>query len=394
MTRVLFAWQLGGGLGHLGRMGPLMRGLAGSGHRLFAALQDLSRVRKVFGGIEVALLQAPFKASPARQRIDNPRTFADILHGTGFEDADELAALAEAWRHLYDFVRPDLIVFDHSPIALLAARGLQVRRLVIGNGFGCPEDVSPLPDLRPWLPPQAEQDHRESRVLANANRAIQGWKAQPLDRVSQLYSEVDETLLLTVRELDHYPQRFEGRYYGGWAGMAGKRPEWPAGNHPRVFAYLKPFPALPNLLKILNRLGCPTLAYVDGVGEHFRREFSSSTLRVEESPLDLSVVARECDFAILNGTHGATLAMLLEGKPILQLPFFLEQAITGKNTNRIGAGLTASLTDAREICDRLRELMCCEHYARAARRFAARYAADTPKARTSRITQTVSSLLA
>ena len=56
------------------------------------------------------------------------RNFAHLLYNNGFYDADSLKATVQAWRELYETVRPDLIVFDHSPTALLAACGFQAKK--------------------------------------------------------------------------------------------------------------------------------------------------------------------------------------------------------------------------------------------------------------------------
>lgn len=53
--------------------------------------------------------------------IERPRTFAQILHNVAFGDVEELGTLGDAWRNLYDYVQPDLILFDHRATALLMA---------------------------------------------------------------------------------------------------------------------------------------------------------------------------------------------------------------------------------------------------------------------------------
>lgn len=64
MSTILFAWELGGGLGHLMQMRPIAHGLLARGHRIAAALKDLFRARQVFGP-DVPLLQAPIPKPPA-----------------------------------------------------------------------------------------------------------------------------------------------------------------------------------------------------------------------------------------------------------------------------------------------------------------------------------------
>jgi len=213
MATVLLTWELGGGLGHLVDLAPLAKGLRESGHRVFAALRDLSRAETLFAGTGVSYLQAPIKTRRHEDRFDPPRTFPHILHNSGFGTANELRTMTEAWRNLYDYVRPDLIVFDHSPTALLAARGNDARRSLLGTGFYCPLDEYPLPDLRPWLPDDAGRLRRnEDSVLENANRVLDDLGQSPLERIAQLYYQVDEHFLVTFRELDNYrrlPPRFQ-----------------------------------------------------------------------------------------------------------------------------------------------------------------------------------------
>ena len=86
MATILLTWELGGGIGHLVRLAPIARGLVGRGHRVFAALRDLSRAKTIFGDCEVFLLQAPSKVVPATDRKLSPVIFAQMLYNIGFGD--------------------------------------------------------------------------------------------------------------------------------------------------------------------------------------------------------------------------------------------------------------------------------------------------------------------
>jgi hypothetical protein len=321
MATILLTWELGGGLGHLVNLFPLAKGLFERGHRVVAALRDLSRAESVFHGIDVKYLQAPAITRPVFQIIEPVRNFAHLLFNNGFCDAAELKIMAQAWRNLYEYVRPDLIVFDHSPTALLAARACGAKKALIGTGFFCPLDEYPLSDLRPWLGNAGERPRQdEDYVLGNANQVLVAWGLKPLKCLAKLYHEVDENFLVTLPEFDHYGVRYGARYWGAWPNVGGKKPLWPAGPGKRIYAYLKPFPALSELLTALNNYGCPTIVYGDGLDvAMLRSQFSSGTILFERERLDLAQVGRECDFAVLNGNHGTTLSLLLAGRPTLQI---------------------------------------------------------------------------
>lgn len=394
MARVLLTWELGEGLGHLSALLPVVEGLCRRGHLVFAALKDLPRAAGVFRAADVTYLQAPIKIRPAKNRISPSRTFAQILHNVGFGDPEELRVMAEAWRNLYDSVQPDLIVFDHSPTALLAARSYPARKATIGTGFCCPADVCPMPDLSRGRPEVSQQVQRhEQFVLRNVNLELGSYGQPPLQRLSQLYGEVDECFLMTFKELDTYPEREGVEYWGTWPNLPGTTPVWPEGRGKRVYAYLKPFPAMPKVLDLLNELRCPTLVYGDRLNPKVPKRYQSETLRFEDRPLDLDQIGRQCDLAILNGTHGTTASILLAGKPALLMPLHLEQAANSAAVVRLGAGLRASIVKPDLLGEQIDSLLSSDVYTQAACRFAARYADCRTDQQTERIIRRAVELL-
>ena len=66
--------------------------------------------------------------------------------------------------------------------------------------------------------------------------------------------------------------------------------------------------------------------------------------------------------------------MLTAGKPVLQLPIYLEQTLNAAATVRLGAGLRAGINRPEEIAVKLMSLLCSEEHAEAAHRFAGRCA--------------------
>lgn len=382
MATVLFAWELGGGLGHITQLAPLAADLAARGHRVYAALRDLTAATAAFAGTAVQFLPAPYRPRGVPKPFKPTVNFTHVLHNVGFANDGSLSAHASAWRNLYRLTRPDLIVFDHSPTALLAARGAPARRAVIGSGFCVPPDADPLPPLRPWAPHDPERLRADEQdVLRRANRLLARWGQPPLDRVGQLYGQVDHTFLTTFPELDHYPHRggADGdapadRYYGPVQAPGGDPPAWPDAPGPRVYAYVKEFPALPDLLKFLVDRRLPTLLYPDGIPDAVLRPFAGPTLRVAARRPDVAAVAAGCDVAVTNANHGTTAALLAAGKPMLQVPLVLEQGIMARAVRRLGAGLDAPAKQPAVLVERMKALLDDDAYRAAAARAAGRLA--------------------
>ena len=153
----------------------------------------------------VPCLQAPVRLNAVRSPFQLPSTFAHILHNAGFGNVGELRPLVDAWRALFDLVRPDLVLVEHSPTALLASLDRDLRRVGIGTGFTLPPVMSPLPDWRPHLKNDPARLEREEHVVRLVmNELIADWGVAPLSRVTDLYGRLDERLLNTFSELDHF----------------------------------------------------------------------------------------------------------------------------------------------------------------------------------------------
>jgi UDP:flavonoid glycosyltransferase YjiC (YdhE family) len=365
-------------------LAPLAAGLLARGHQVYFAARDVAIAQQVLQNPAVKYLQSPGVIARPAHVVRQPRSFAQVLGQVAFGDDCQLRAAVESWRNLIELVQPAVLVCEHSPTALLASRWMDARRAVIGYGFTLPPDVSPLPDLCPWmgrLP--MDLSRYEAELVDRANRLLAANKLPLLERLAQLYADVDEALLLTFRELDHHPDRepvLHGgsptEYLGIWSLSGGVEPEWPEGDGPHVLAYLKPVAGvfqLESALAVLRELPARTLAYVPNPATNIL-DLESPSLRICREPMDMWAVLERCDLAILNGTIGTATQCLLAGVPLVMVPPYLEQTVFSRRVFELGAGLIVPPNRIELLAGRIWRVLQDDRFRQAARSFADRYA--------------------
>jgi UDP:flavonoid glycosyltransferase YjiC (YdhE family) len=340
MARILFAWELGAGYGHLGGFLPMALELRERGHEVVFALRDLSKFETFLGRHAFVPLQAPVWL-PEAPTFAPAVSYSEMLFRFGFLDLDGLTTMLKAWRELLRLVRPDLTIVDHGPTALLATRWLKLRRAVFGTGFASPPRLRPMPSFCSWadVAPQRLVDS-EQRVLEVVNQTLARLGGAPLDAIADLF-DVDEDFLCTFPELDPYPQRAGARYWGPvWTRDHGTTADWPVGRGPKIFVYL--LPTYGNVEKVLARLAelpCRSLVHVPRLSMAASRRSFSSNVTFCDTPVRMESVLAECDLMLCHAGHGTVAQALLAGRPLMLIPFQTEQLLTARRVvNECKAG--------------------------------------------------------
>jgi UDP:flavonoid glycosyltransferase YjiC (YdhE family) len=379
MAHIHLTWELGGGLGHAGRLKPLAQALMAGGHRVSLSLRDLVHTHALLADLHAPKLQAPVWLHRAEGMPPTQASLAEILLTCGYLDARAVRGLVGGWRDMLQLLKPDLLVCDYAPTAVLAARSLGLRCASVGIGFYMPPQHRALPSLRDWEAIPAQRlAGAEARVLATANSVLAAHGAAPFTHASDLLLG-DVPLLCTWPELDHYDRNelpAGQRWFGpSFLPQTGEAPLWPAGHGPKVFAYLKSdHPDHAALLRALADQGCRTLCYLPEVAGGKPPPVVSPLIHYAAGPVSLGDAFSDCALCVCHGGEATLVQALLAGVPVLLLPMQAEQFLISRRVASTGAGVNAAML--RRPVDwpaLLHKLLGEPGYREAAARFSQRY---------------------
>lgn len=379
-SRVLMAWEMGANMGHIDRLLLTARALRSRGHEVSFVLRDLSRAhaRVVAEGFPIG--QAPVWLP----RLANPpplSNYTTVLAAAGWLDAPGLAGLLSGWRRWYEVLRPDVLICDHAPTALLAARGLGMNVWAIGTSFEVPPRGAHFPPMAHWEPGNGSRSATDdATLLPVANQALALHGLAPLARLTDLFEDCHQAIA-SLSELAHYDGYGTDMPFCGptYVGDSGVEPVWPDGVGRKVFAYLNPaHPEFTRLMQALRELGVRALVHAKGLSPAGAQRLGGPQLRFEPQPVRLDPALAEADAVVSHGGLGTATAALLAGKPQLAVATHMEQLMTGHRIATQGVGLVvppgAPSPDWRRL---MGQLLDEPRFAAAARAIAERHRGET-----------------
>lgn len=337
--RIALAWELGSGMGHVDRLAPWAEHLAHRGASVTAIVADLSAAAARLPVSPDALLQAPVLRHAPLAADLAAQSYAELLLAAGYGNPATLEALVRGWRSALLLVQADLVLADHAPTALLAARIAGLPVVQIGDGFTVP------PAGAQAFGQEADRDAArfaaaEERVMTTIHRVQRAAASPLLPRLDSLH-DVEETFLLTYPELDHYPGAVRSSTYAG--APVATTPEVSAAlargdavlGQSRVFAYLKPMHAqFQAAVSALAGLKVPVTVYAGGAPA----PIGAGHLDWHLLPLDVGAAIGGASLVVCHAGHGLVCQALLAGRPLFLLPGSYEQLLTARNVATLGAG--------------------------------------------------------
>ena len=351
MARILCVWELGSNLGHLSHLRLPIEMALQLGHEVFLAARQLPRAREVLGDMPITYLQAPFKQNSKAADQSAFPSYTHLMARQCFEGVDELEMYVRAWRALFDLVRPDLVLYEHSPTALIASRCSGFKKVLVGSGFFVPpvsgasrnsgEPFAPFmttpqtPEIRAAL---CADDAVLLRLinLALARMNIEGFAA-----VQDIYAQAHAQFFMTLPALDHFGERPGVRYLGIESPGGYAAPVWPVTGGPKVFGYLQAMPSLEKLLQDLLQANVCALLHVRNLPPGLKATYTRGNLHFVDHLVDLSEVAQQADAVISHANSSTVATFLRAGLPQLVIPMHQEQLFVGLRLASQGGAVLA-----------------------------------------------------
>lgn len=389
MARIFFAWELGSGLNHIDTAFRLGDCLEAHGHQTIYAVRDLPKAQRRGGARSLRLYQAPFAFDPWRSQTPSVN-FADVLLNCGYADADGLRGLINGWLGLFRSLNVDLVVAEHAPTAILAARIAGLPSVALGIGFQVPPPSQPTPSIQPWREvPLLDLDRADSCALTTINAVLRWFGATPLRCVAELF-DLPEVFLCTFPEVDHYDRPLGTAYYGNQPCAAGATSEsWASMAPPRLVAYLSAsHPGCSAIVEALAASALPALVYIgDGSAGMSSIAWQSGAppprVEVAAEPINLRWALPRANAVLCHGGTGTIVPALLAGLPIIAVPMHVEQGMVSLRLARRNFGVAVFGRELEPAIPRaIAHALASTQIAAAVNSFANRYRGFDPVAAT------------
>ena len=357
MSRILLCWELGTDYQHLLSLQSIARFYQGKGYDVWVAARDVSKLKRLFADVEINIVAAPFADSSAELGLDKqaPRSYADLLRRCGYHHSDALLGLVSAWRSLYSFIKPELILFDHAPTALLSARGPSVNgnaipKIAVGMPFSVPDDNRPAGVFFPGDLAKNDIIRYEDDLVKVVNKVCIEFSIPRINNLADLFSDLDKCIFQTYSELNHYgyrsaEQRHKTSYVGASIPVASEAAVFPHFKGPKIYCHVKGSAETSVLLKTLQAIECSAIVLVDGIPDSIIKAHQSKHILYIDKPVSMRDVLDKSTFAILNGGINSVSLFMKAGIPVGLFPLHIEQFLMAKRVEALNAGFQLNLSD-------------------------------------------------
>ena len=329
--KVLFAWELGEGLGHLPALKAIALGLKRDGVRPVFVVRDAKMALPTLVEVGGDLRTAPHWAKPKLARSPSG-SYADLLQGNGYSSAAHAQVLIAAWDKLIDDVKPDLVVCEHAPSAALSAFG-RLPVAFVGNGFVVPpanHDVFP-----PYVDGRGDARNQQPVFVAIQEAlALMGRRAP--STLCEAFRGAFRGIY-SFPELDTYRRLRQEPVLGP---IETPPPLTPLPSKRQIYFYSAANLAMiETLMQCVMDVGPSSQAFFRGTLGVRAAVLRSRGVHVFDSPPSLASVLAPANVVFSHGGTGFTNAALASGRPHIVYPRHFEAHATAQALVEMGCGI-------------------------------------------------------
>jgi UDP:flavonoid glycosyltransferase YjiC (YdhE family) len=345
MKNLVFCWEFGEGYGHVAGFRKIAQELKKNGVKVTWILRHLDFAHLVQDEQD-DVFQAPHTRSTNAGK-EATLSYSHMLSFLGYSNQQLLLNLVTTWRQLLSMINADMIVADHAPTALIAAKTLNIKSAMIGTGFFSPPRMDVLPQFCVFPDQPMEKLKQFDQVFVDTvNHSLSHFNFAPIKSATDIFS-VEEDFLCTFAELDHYPNRPDAQYWGArFSNEMGKPVNYKTAKY-RIFVYMhQRSEQYLNIMECLNSVDAEVIAHIPKI-DVSQAALTYPNITFFPEPANMQSVLEQVDLVVCNGGHGTVAATLLAGVRILMLPIQLEQMLLSQLLTRRGLGAHLSANESK-----------------------------------------------
>ena len=334
---VLLAWELGEGLGHLPPLKAIALALKPLGVKPVFALRETQHAGPALREVGAEIYVAPHWAKPSKPPFKTG-SFADILGANGHSTGEHAFGIIGAWDRLIDKVKPDLIVCEHAPSAMLSAFG-RIPVAFVGTGFVVPPaDDARFPTYRPGFGSPEGQDvvlEAISFALRRLGRPAPATLTEPF--------RGDFRGVYSFPLIDSYRSVRRERVLGP---IEPQPPLVPFPDRPRLFVYSAlDFARIDALVQCLMDIGPEVSVYLRGNLGPGAAILRSRGVEVFDKPQPFAEIMPRASVVFSHAGSGFTNAALACGRPHITFPRHFEAKASAMGLEQAGCGIRLETLD-------------------------------------------------
>lgn len=351
MASVILCSELGRGSGHLARLADYAVELEAQGYSVKLVCNDLHDAHQIPEFVDIAIFQGPvFRDSYVEQGVDESDllNYSSILRKNGYRDINTLAPLLRGWLHIVATLNADIVIADHAPTALLAAKLLKIPSILTGYGFSVPPLTKPLKSVQPWKEVEVNDIELEDRALlqvVNDTISELGFADVRLNHAKELFDEAAQWIF-SIPEMDHYGAR-DQPYVVRWTNASQRvSPVWPKAHGDKILLSLHADSRyLHTLLEQLRLSNQPVLAIIPEISNGMMERYHDTNISLQREMVNLREAVDQCHVFINDADHDIVYELMSYGVPSIFLPTRLEQIMLAYQLSQRGLSFVGPATE-------------------------------------------------
>lgn len=338
---MLLAWELGEGLGHLPPLKAIALALKPLGVKPVFALRETQHAGPALREVGADVYVAPHWAKPAQPPFKTG-SFADILGANGYSTSEHAAGMIGAWDRLIDQVKPDAIVCDHAPSAMLSAFG-RIPVAFVGNGFAVPPADEAL--FPPYTPGVGSPDGQAIVFEAISVGLRRLGRGAPATLTAPFRGDFRGVYSFPL--IDSYRAVRRERVLGP---IEPQPPLAALPDRPRLFVYSAvDFARIDALFHCLMDIGPEASVYLRGNLGPRAAILRSRGVEVFDKPQAFTEIMPRASVVFSHAGSGFTNAALASGRPHITFPRHFEAKASAMGLEQAGCGIRLETLDVADF---------------------------------------------